>query len=138
MAARFAAEGADRIDLGCDPDGPWDGVGDAVKALRDCGHRVSIDSFDPAEVARATASGADLVLSVNATNRAHAADWGVEVVVIPDRPGTLDGLDETVEYLTTRGIPFRIDQSWSRSASASRPASAATSTPAGAIPTPPC
>jgi dihydropteroate synthase len=109
LAARFAREGADRIDLGCDPGGPWNGVGDTVKALRDRGHRVSIDSFEPSEVTDAVAAGADLVLSVNATNRDRAADWGVEVVVIPDQPGTLEGLDQSIEFLTCRGVPFQID-----------------------------
>ena len=108
-AHRLSSEGADRIDLGCDPDGSWEGVGDAVEALRDRGLRVSIDSFDPVEVARAVASGADLVLSVNATNRDRAAEWGVEVVAIPDVPGRLDGLDETVDALVRRDVPFRID-----------------------------
>jgi dihydropteroate synthase len=108
-AARYAGEGADRIDLGCDPGGPWGGVGDAVKALCDRGHRVSIDSLDPVEIAAAVAAGADLVLSVNATNREQAFEWGVEVVAIPDHPGTLDGLDATIEALGRRAIPFRID-----------------------------
>lgn len=109
QAARFAAEGADRIDLGCDPEGPWAGVGDAVRALRDAGHRVSIDSFDPDEVGAAVAAGADLVLSVNGSNRHRAPDWGVEVVALPDVPGTLDGLDATLEFLEARGVPCRID-----------------------------
>ena len=109
LADRFAREGADRIDLGCDPGGPWRGARDAVKALRDAGHRVSIDSFDPAEVTDAVAGGADLVLSVNASNRERAPDWGVEVVAIPDRPGTLDGLEATMADLTGAGVPFRID-----------------------------
>jgi dihydropteroate synthase len=109
IADRYGAEGADRIDVGCDPDGPWDGVGATVAALRDGGYKVSIDSFDPVEVAQAVAAGADLVLSVNATNRERAADWGVEVVAIPDAPGTLDGLDETIAMLDRRGVPFRID-----------------------------
>lgn len=109
QARRFADEGADRIDLGCDPGGAWSGVGEAVGALRAEGHRVSIDSFDPIEAGAAVAAGADLVLSVNHTNRDRAADWGVEVVAIPDRIGTLDGLNETVESLVRRGVPFRID-----------------------------
>lgn len=109
MAERFAAEGADLIDLGCDPGGPWPGVGDAVASLRDRGFRVSIDSFDPAEVGPAVAAGAELVLSVNAANRGRAADWGVEVVVLPDQAGTLDGLDATVESLDQAKVPFRID-----------------------------
>jgi dihydropteroate synthase len=109
QAHAFADEGADRIDLGCDPGGPWLGVAEAVKALRDAGHRVSIDSFDPTEVDLATRAGADLVLSVNVTNRDQAQGWGVEVVVLPDRPGTLEGLDETVDFLLARDVPFRID-----------------------------
>ncbi len=104
-------DGADLIDLGCDPGSSWAGVGDAVRALRDEGLRVSIDSFDPLEVAAAVRAGAELVLSVNASNRAAARDWGCEVVVLPDRPGTLTGLDETVEQLTAWGVPFRLDPS---------------------------
>jgi dihydropteroate synthase len=109
QAGRFRDDGADLIDLGCDPGSRWEGVKDVVAALRQNGFRVSIDSFEPAEVADAVEGGAELVLSVDSTNRDQAADWGVEVVAIPDRPGTLDGLDETVEFLERQGVPFRID-----------------------------
>jgi dihydropteroate synthase len=109
IAARYQSEGADLIDLGCDPGGPWSGVGDAVRALRDAGHRVSIDSFDPVEVRDAVNAGAELVLSVNASNREHARDWGVEVVAIPDQPGTLEGLDATIAELRDHQVPFRVD-----------------------------
>jgi dihydropteroate synthase len=109
QAQRFRGEGADVIDLGCEPGTPWAAVGDAVAALRDQGLRVSIDSFDPAEVSAAVAAGAELVLSVNAANRERAPEWGVEVVAIPDQPGSLSGLDPTVEFLTRKGVPFRID-----------------------------
>ena len=97
------------IDLGCDPASSWTGVREAVAALRQEGLRVSIDSFDPAEVAGAAAAGAELVLSVDASNREQAAAWGVEVVAIPDQPGSLDGLDQTIDFLDRRGVPFRID-----------------------------
>ena len=109
QARAYRAAGADVIDLGCDPGPPWPGVADAVKRLRDEGLRVSIDSFHPTEVAAAVAAGAELVLSVNGSNRAAARDWGCEVVALPDTPETLDGLDQTVEALTGWGIPFRID-----------------------------
>jgi dihydropteroate synthase len=109
QARRYRDSGADVVDLGCDPGSTWGGVGDAVRALRDEGIRVSVDSFDLAEVRSAVNAGAELVLSVNASNLHAAADWGCEVVAIPDELATLAGLDRTVEALTARGVPFRID-----------------------------
>jgi dihydropteroate synthase-like protein len=114
LARRYRAAGADVIDLGCDPGPPWPGVGDAVRALRDEGLHVSIDSFDPSEVEAALAAGAELVLSVNGTNVAHARRWhehfpNVEVVAIPDTPSDLDSLDRTVQALAGWGVRFRLD-----------------------------
>jgi dihydropteroate synthase-like protein len=109
LARQLAADGADVIDVGCEPDGPWTGVTDVVRALRDDGHRVSIDSLDPREIAPAAAAGAELVLSVNSTNRGAAPDWGCEVVAVPDDPRTLAGLDDTVEALALAGVRVRID-----------------------------
>jgi dihydropteroate synthase len=109
QAKQFIDQGADRIDVGCDPGGPWSEVGTYVSALVERGWKVSVDSFDPVEVDSATRAGADLVLSVNATNREHAPDWGSEVVAIPDVPGTLDGLDATIEFLEARGVRYRLD-----------------------------
>jgi dihydropteroate synthase-like protein len=109
LAAQFTQAGADWIDVGCDPGGPWLGVYDTVRALCEDGHRVSIDSFDPREVTEAIRAGAELVLSVNHTNRDAATDWGSEVVAVPDDPETLLGLDVTVEHLARHGIPYRID-----------------------------
>jgi dihydropteroate synthase-like protein len=60
-------------------------------------------------VATAVAAGAELVLSVNGSNRDLAAAWGCEVVAVPDVPATLEGLDRTVEVLEAQGVPFRID-----------------------------
>jgi dihydropteroate synthase len=108
-ARRLTDDGADIIDVGCMPGSSWSGVGECVRALRDQGHRVSIDSFDPDEVEAAVRAGAELVLSVNASNRQAAADWGCEVVVVPDDPATLAGLDATVALLAEAGVRLRID-----------------------------
>ncbi len=108
-ARRLAAAGADRIDVGCDPGERWAGVADAVRMLVAEGFRVSIDSFDPVEVAAAARAGADLVLSVNSTSVAAAPDWGCEVVVVPDVPATLEGFDATVEALAAAGVKHRLD-----------------------------
>jgi dihydropteroate synthase-like protein len=109
QAAELRGAGADLIDVGCDPGATWAGVGECVRALRSEGHRVSIDSLNPAEIAPAVEAGAELVLSVNATNRDAAKDWGCEVVVIPDDFSALSGLEETVELLANAGVPLRID-----------------------------
>lgn len=109
IAESYSRDGADVIDLGCNPGSTWTGVGEAVTALCDLGLKVSIDSMNPKEIAAAANAGAELVLSVNSTNRAAAADWGIEVVAVPDDPKTLTGLDETVETLAIANVPLRID-----------------------------
>jgi dihydropteroate synthase-like protein len=109
QARQLARDGADVIDVGCDPDGPWSAAGETVAALCDDGHRVSIDSLDPREIEPAVQSGAELVLSVNSSNRNAAKDWGCEVVAVPDDPRTLAGLDETVDDLAAAGVRLRID-----------------------------
>jgi dihydropteroate synthase-like protein len=114
IARHYRDSGADVIDLGCDPGGPWPGVGDAVRMLKGEGFRVSIDSFDPDEVELALAAGAELVLSVKGSNAEAARRWheqfpGVEVVAIPDTPDDLDSLHRTVERLQKWGVKHRID-----------------------------
>lgn len=108
-ARALRAAGADRIDVGCDPGSIWTGVSDCVKALRDEGLLVSVDSLEPQEIAPAVKAGASLVLSVNSSNRQHATDWGCEVVVIPDDPKSLQGFDETINQLVRQNVPFRLD-----------------------------
>jgi dihydropteroate synthase len=109
QAAQLRADGADLIDVGCEPGEPWAGVAECVRALKSEGHRVSIDSLNPAEIEPAVRAGAELVLSVNSTNREAARGWGCEVVVIPDDFPTLGGLEETLDLLSAAGVPLRID-----------------------------
>ena len=108
-AELLAEDGADVIDVGCDPGTTWSDVGPCVRELRARGLRISIDSFNPVEIQAAANAGAELVLSVNASNRNAAADWGCEVVVIPDDVATLAGLDETIELLDRENVPMRLD-----------------------------
>jgi dihydropteroate synthase-like protein len=109
LAEQLASDGADIIDIGCEPGGQWAGVADCVWALRDAGYRVSIDSFDPEEIGQAVCAGAELVLSVNSSNRDAARAWDAELVAVPDDPETLAGLDETIDILAAAGRRIRID-----------------------------
>lgn len=109
IAGLLAKEGADVIDVGCDPAAPCDRIGDYVAAMIDQGLRVSIDTFDPREAESATRCGASLVLSVNSSNREYAIEWGAEVVAIPDSPSDEKSFRETIDFLTEKGVPMRLD-----------------------------
>jgi dihydropteroate synthase-like protein len=109
QALKARQDGADLIDLGCDPGDAWSDVGGAVRMLRDAGLRVSIDTFNVTEAEQGAKAGAELVLSVNGANRSAAPDWGCEVVAVPDQPANFEGLDATVEFLAGAAVPFRID-----------------------------
>jgi dihydropteroate synthase-like protein len=109
QAVQMTEEGADLIDVGCDPGSTWHGLADCIKELRARNIRCSVDSFNATEVAAATSLGAELVLSVNSTNREHALDWDAEVVVVPDDPKNWQAMEETIDYLAARKIPLRVD-----------------------------
>lgn len=109
QAQRLVASGADIVDIGCDPGSTWNQVGECIRELSGRGIRCSVDSFNPVEVAAAAEAGAELVLSVNSSNRERATEWGMEVVVVPDVPDQWQAMEETIEYLSMKNVPLRID-----------------------------
>ncbi|MFO0918711.1 MAG: DUF6513 domain-containing protein [Planctomycetaceae bacterium] len=108
-AEHYREDGADVIDLGCIPGSTWTGVGAVVKRLRSEGFRVSIDSFERAEVEAAVEAGAELVLSVNSTNVSWARHLPVEWVIIPDEPSRPETLAETAMEMKQAGRSIRLD-----------------------------
>jgi dihydropteroate synthase len=111
-AARFRADGADVIDIGCTPGLTFPSLRDVVRELVDSGYRVSIDSFDPGEIRTAVAAGAAFVLSLNGSNIDLADDLagtGARVVVLPDLGAGLETLDPSIERLERVGVPYLID-----------------------------
>ncbi len=108
-ALQLVKDGADVIDVGCTPGHQWNEVGDAVKRLRDHQVRVSIDSFDSWEVSQACMAGAELVLSVNSSNRAAALDWNTPVVLIPDVPGEEKNFYQNIDFFLKSGLSVRLD-----------------------------
>jgi dihydropteroate synthase-like protein len=111
-AQYFRASGADVIDVGCTPGLPFPALRDVVGDLVAAGMRVSIDTFDQAEIRTAVAAGAELVLSVNGSNVDVARDLAntdVRVVVVPDADGTIETLEPTLEKLAGWGVRYLID-----------------------------
>jgi dihydropteroate synthase len=108
----FQASGADVIDVGCTPGVPFPALGEVVRELRGAGMRVSVDSFEPSEIRMAVEAGAELVLSVNGSNRDVARDLagsGARVVAIPDLGEGIDSLAATIEALERWGVGYLID-----------------------------
>jgi dihydropteroate synthase-like protein len=111
-AEYFQASGADLIDVGCTPGVPFPTLGEVVRELRAAGMRVSVDSFEPSEIRMAVEAGAELVLSVNDSNRDVARDLagsGARVVAIPDFGEGIDTLPATIEALERWGVGYLID-----------------------------
>jgi dihydropteroate synthase-like protein len=111
-AEYFRAGGANLIDVGCTPGRPFQELGALVRALVKRGMRVSVDSFDRDEIRRAVAAGAELVLSVNGSNRGVIKDLAgtnARVVAIPDFGAPLESLDATLDALERARIRYLID-----------------------------
>jgi dihydropteroate synthase len=108
----YQASGADVIDIGCTPGMSFPRLGDTVRELRQAGMRISIDSFDPAEIVTAVGAGAELVLSVNGSNLDVARELtgtDARVVVIPDFGEGIDTLDASLQALEGWKVPYLID-----------------------------
>jgi dihydropteroate synthase-like protein len=83
-----------------------------VRELRGAGLRVSIDSFDPAEIRTAVAAGAEMVLSLNRANLEVGRELqgtGATAILIPDLGEGLDTLAPSIEALEGWGVPYLLD-----------------------------
>ena len=111
-AEYFRESGADIIDLGCTPGMSFPSLGDVVRELVSAGMRVSVDTFDAGEIRTAVAAGAELVLSVTATNLDVIPDLaaaGARAVIVPGSGSSLDNMDRTIAALDEHGVRYLID-----------------------------
>ena len=112
LAEYYRASGADVIDVGCTPGLPFPDLDPVVRELVAAGFRVSIDSFDPAEIGTALDAGAEMVLSVNASNIAVAERYAgsdKRFVVIPDAGDQFAELERSLERLERWHLRYLID-----------------------------
>jgi dihydropteroate synthase-like protein len=108
-ARRFAADGAEVIDLGCLPATPFPQMEEAIAALRAAGFAVSVDSSDLEELRRGGRAGADFLLSLSEDTLGLADETAAVPVVIPARPGDLDSILRAAERLERSGRAFLVD-----------------------------
>ncbi len=108
-ARRYAADGADVIDLGGLPETRFDHLADSVQALKAEGFLVSVDSMDPAELVRGGRAGADYLLSLHLDTLWVADEVDATPVLIPREPGDEASLCAAIEAMQRRGRPFLAD-----------------------------
>ncbi|MCQ0987645.1 DUF6513 domain-containing protein [Jiella marina] len=108
-AERMREEGADVIDLGCLPDTPFPHLEDTIRALKAAGHKVSVDSANPDELARGTRAGADYLLSLNEETMWIAGEGDAVPILVPAVPHDLDSLDRAIAEAERMGIDFIAD-----------------------------
>ncbi len=108
-AEYYRTTGADVIDLGITPGSAPGTVGQAVRRLKQAGHRVSVDSLDPDIIREADSAGADFVLSLNSGNLSLARELQATPVIIPDEEGGLESLWRSAEQVWAWGKDCLLD-----------------------------
>lgn len=102
-------EGADVIDLGCMPDTAFPHLEETIAALIADGCKVSVDSANPDELARANRAGAHHLLSLNEHTLAIADEGSAVPVLVPANPGDLDSLLRAMDAMDAKGRPYLAD-----------------------------
>lgn len=103
-AARYRADGANVIDVGCEPEVPFATLEDTVRALKAAGHTVSVDSGDATELRRAALAGADYVLSLDETTLDVVAGTSCVPILVPKPHGDLASLLRAIDSAKALGI----------------------------------
>lgn len=101
--------GSDVIDLGGLPDTPFPHLDDAVRAMKQAGLTVSVDSFSLDELTRGAKAGADYLLSLNEETLDLAFEIGAVPVLVPMRPDDMLSLDRAIERMEKAGLPYMAD-----------------------------
>jgi dihydropteroate synthase-like protein len=108
-AEDYVQRGANVIDLGCLPDTPFPHLEEAIKALKEKGYQVSVDSADPDELLRGGKAGADYLLSLN-EETLHIADRIASTpVLIPKDHGDMTSLYRAMDALDAKKRKYLVD-----------------------------
>jgi dihydropteroate synthase-like protein len=108
-AQGYAQRGANVIDLGGLPDTPFPHLEETVKALKEKGYKVSVDSADPDELLRGGKAGADFLLSLNEDTLGVADQVASTPVLIPKEHGDLASLYRAMDKLDAKGREYLVD-----------------------------
>lgn len=105
----FQAQGANVIDLGCLPGQDFPHLADAVRALKQLGMQVSVDSNSTDDLLLAGRAGADFLLSLTVKTLWVADEVAAIPILIPAKPNNLASLYRAIEMCLKVGKPFIAD-----------------------------
>ena len=108
-ARSLAADGANVIDLGGLPETPFPQLEDSVRALKDQGFQVSVDSNHTDELLRGGRAGADYLLSLTLDTLWVAEEVGSTPILIPRTPQDEASLWAAIEAMQAKGRDFMAD-----------------------------
>lgn len=108
-ARYYRDNGADVIDVGCLPGVSFDHLEETVRALKDEGFRVSVDSLETDELLRGASAGADYLLSLKESTLWIADEVDAIVVLIPENSGDMESLYRAIEHCETNDRKYYAD-----------------------------
>ena len=100
---------ANVIDLGCLPGQDFPHLADAVRALKQLGMQVSVDSNSTDDLLLAGRAGADFLLSLTEKTLWVADEVAAIPILIPAKPNNLASLYRAIEMCLKVGKPFIAD-----------------------------
>jgi dihydropteroate synthase len=103
------SKGADVIDVGCQPETPFPHLEEMVAALVKAGFRVSADSGNVEELARAAKAGAHYVLSLDETTLDAVKGTKCVPVLVPRPHGDLASLIRAIDLAKKKKIKHIAD-----------------------------
>ncbi len=108
-ATYYKNNGADVIDIGCLPSTDFPHMEDTIRALKQEGFIVSIDSLDNQDLLRGGKAGADYLLSLHESSLWIADEVPSTPILIPEKHEDLASLDRAIKSMQAKNRAFIVD-----------------------------
>lgn len=105
----YQRNGADVIDIGCLPSTDFPHMEDIIRALKQEGFTVSIDSLDDNDLLRGGRAGADYMLSLHESSLWIADEVAATPILIPEKHEDLASLDRAITSMQAKNRDFIVD-----------------------------
>ncbi|EIC30287.1 DUF6513 domain-containing protein [Methylomicrobium album] len=108
-ARYYQRNGADVIDIGCLPSTPFPQMEAMIRALKQEGFQVSIDSLNADDLLKGGKAGADFMLSLHESTLWIADEVESTPILIPEKHEDLASLDRSIAAMQARNRAFIVD-----------------------------